>query len=159
MTEPANDGGASRPNHPPLMPHLCVAGGAAAIDFYIRAFGARELMRLAGPDGRLLNAAVEINGAMVMLADEYPEMGGLGPKALGGTPVTLHLSVSDADAAIARAADAGATVVMPAADMFWGDRYGIVEDPFGHRWSIAHPVAPKFGADLEAAAAAAMQQA
>jgi PhnB protein len=147
-----------QPAPPPLTPHLCVAGAAEAIDFYVRGFGARELMRLPGPDGRLMHAAVEINGAMVMLNDEYPEMDDLGPKAIGGTAVTFHLSVPDADAAIAKAEAAGAKVVMPAEDMFWGDRYGLVEDPFGHRWAFAHPIAPKFGAELEAAAAAAMQQ-
>jgi PhnB protein len=146
------------PTQPPLTPHLCVAGAAAAIDFYTKAFGARELMRLPGPDGRLMHAAIEVNGAMVMLNDEYPEMGGRGPAAIGGTAVTLHLAVPDADAAIERAAAAGATVVMPAADMFWGDRYGVVEDPFGHRWSLAHPVKPMSGAELEAAAAEAMHQ-
>jgi len=140
-----------------VTPHICVDGAAAALDFYARAFGAEELMRLPGPDGRLLHAAIRVNGAMVMIADYYPEMGAHHPKSLGGTPVTLHLSVPDADAAIARAEAAGATVVMPAQLMFWGDRYGMVRDPFGHDWAFATPVEPKYGAELEAAARNAMQ--
>jgi PhnB protein len=143
------------PPMPPLTPHLCVAGAADAIDFYARAFGATELMRLPGQDGRLMHAAILLNGAMVMLNDEYPDMGGLGPKARGGTSVTLHLVVADADAAAARAVAAGATVVVPVADQFWGDRYGIVADPFGHHWALAHPLRQMSVADLAAAAGSA----
>lgn len=126
--------------HQAVMPHLCVAGAAEAIDFYVRAFGATEMMRLPGPDGRLLHAAVSINGATVMLADEYPEMEGYGPAHWGGTAVTLHMPVPDVDAAVARAVEAGATLVMPVSDQFWGDRYGMIRDPFGHLWSLATPV-------------------
>ena len=122
---------------PSLTPHIVCRGAAKAIDFYKKAFGAVELMRLPGPDGRLMHAAVQINGAMVMLNDEMPEHKALSPLALKGTPVTLHLNVPDVDAVFARAVKAGATVTMPVADMFWGDRYGIVTDPFGHSWSIA----------------------
>lgn len=125
---------------PGLAPHIVCDGAADAIEFYKQAFGAEEMMRLAGPDGRIMHAAILVNGAMVMLVDEMKEMGALGPNALGGTPVTLHLNVADADTAIDRAAKAGATVVMPAADAFWGDRYGQVKDPWGHMWSIAHPL-------------------
>lgn len=128
------------PTMPPLAPHLVCDGAADAIVFYKQAFGAEEVLRLPGPNGKLMHAAVLINGATVMLVDEMKEMAALGPKALGGTPVTLHLYVADADAAIDRAASAGATVVMPATDMFWGDRYGQVQDPWGHMWSIAHPL-------------------
>ena len=110
---------------------------AAAIDFYKSAFGAVEMMRLPGPNGKLANACVGICSLPVMLADECPEHGMLGPKALGGTTVTIHLIVEDVDASIARAEKAGAKIIMPAADMFWGDRYGVIEDPCGHRWSIA----------------------
>jgi PhnB protein len=130
----------TQPGHQPIMPHLNVAGAALAIDFYVRAFGATEMMRLPGPDGRLLHAAVQINGAIVMLADEYPEMEGFGPAHWGGTAVTLHMLVPDVDAAVARAVDAGATLVMPVSDQFWGDRYGMIRDPFGHQWSLATPV-------------------
>lgn len=125
---------------PGLAPHIVCAGAADAIEFYKKAFGAQEMMRMPGPDGKLMHAAVIINGAVVMMVDENPQWGIVGPKTLGGTPVTLHLNVANADEAIARAAAAGATVKMPAADQFWGDRYGIVEDPWGHNWSIAHPL-------------------
>lgn len=121
-----------------VTPHLICADASGALDFYRRAFGAREHSRLPGADGRLMHAAMQIGDSMVMLVDEMPEWGALGPKSRQGTSVTLHLSVEDADATIAQAVDAGATVVMPAEDAFWGDRYGIVEDPYGHRWSIAH---------------------
>jgi PhnB protein len=124
-------------NKPSLSPHLVVRGAAKAIDFYKKAFGAVEMMRLPGPDGRMMHAAVQLNGAVVMLVDEMPEHGALSPLSLKGSPVTLHLNVEDVDAAFAQAVKAGATVVMPVDDMFWGDRYGIVKDPFGHSWSIA----------------------
>jgi uncharacterized glyoxalase superfamily protein PhnB len=120
-----------------LSPHLVCAGAADAIKFYKKAFGAVEMMRLPGRDGKLAHAAVAINGASVMLVDEFPEMCNTSPATLKGTPVTLHLVVDDVDAFTARAIKAGAKVIMPAADMFWGDRYGVIEDPFGHRWSIA----------------------
>jgi PhnB protein len=121
----------------PLMPHLVCAGAAKAIDFYKKAFGATELMRLPGKDGKLMHASVDINGACVMLVDEMREWGALSPRSLKGTPVTVHLNVDDVDAVFKRAVKAGATAIMPVADMFWGDRYGVIEDPFGHRWSIA----------------------
>ena len=120
-----------------LTPYLVCRGAAAAIDFYGRAFGAIELFRLPGPDGRLMHACVRIGDSQLFLADEMPEHGALGPQALKGTPVTLHLQVEDADAVFARAVQAGATVSMPLADMFWGDRFGQVTDPFGHHWSVA----------------------
>lgn len=120
-----------------LTPHLICAGAAAAIDFYQRAFNASEQFRLPMPDGRLAHACLAIGDSTLMLVDEMPEHGALGPKVLKGTSVCLHLYVPDTDAAIAKAVAAGATVTMPAADMFWGDRYGQVEDPFGHRWSLA----------------------
>lgn len=140
---------------PSLTPHLVCDGASDAILFYKKAFGATEMMRLPGANGRLLHAAVDINGAMVMLVDENRDHGMLGPKALKGSPVTLHLKVADADAAIKRAADAGAKVVLPAADMFWGDRYGQVEDPFGHRWAIASQVRAMSADEIKAAAAKA----
>lgn len=120
-----------------LTPHLVCADAAKAIDFYIAAFGAVETMRLPGPNGKLMHAAVRIGDSMLMLADEWPDMGSVGPKALGGSPVTIHLNVPDVDATVAQAVAAGATLTMPVADMFWGDRYGQLEDPFGHRWSVA----------------------
>jgi PhnB protein len=118
-------------------PHLVVDGAAQAIDFYARAFGAEELTRLPGPDGRLMYGCVQIAGQTVMLVDENRQYGMLSPTALGGSAVTLHLEVPDVDAAFARAVAAGATVTMPVADQFWGDRYGVLKDPFGHSWSLA----------------------
>ena len=120
-----------------ITPHLVCDGAAQAIDFYVKAFGAVELSRLPGPGGKLMHAMVRIGDSMLMLVDEFPEMGAKGPKALDGSPVTIHLYVEDVDAAFARAVAAGATVRMPLADMFWGDRYGQVQDPFGHLWSMA----------------------
>src|SRR6186997_3404799 len=120
-----------------VTPHLIVDGAARAIEFYKAAFGATEEMRLPAPDGKLMHARLRIGGAAVMLVDEMPHCNALGPKTLKGTPVTIHLFVEDADAVFARAAKAGASALMPPADMFWGDRYGVVTDPFGHRWSIA----------------------
>jgi PhnB protein len=122
-----------------LSPHLVCAGAADAIDFYKAAFGAVERMRLPGPDGKLMHGTVVINGSSVMLVDENLDFGMRSPKTLGGTSVTIHLIVPDADAWVARAVEAGATVTMPVADMSWGDRYGVVEDPFGHSWALATP--------------------
>ncbi|HXM81808.1 MAG TPA: VOC family protein [Burkholderiales bacterium] len=119
-----------------VTPHLVCAGAANAIEFYKKAFGAVELARLPGSQGRLMHAAIRIGDSTVMLADEMPEWGSLGPKALKGSPVTIHLYVDDADAFVARAVKAGAKVTMPVDDMFWGDRYGKLEDPFGHHWSV-----------------------
>jgi uncharacterized glyoxalase superfamily protein PhnB len=120
-----------------LTPHLVCAGGADAIEFYKKAFGAVELSRLPGPGGKLMHAALRIGDSVLMLTDEFPEWGSFGPKALKGTSVTIHLYVEDVDAAVAQAAAAGAKITLPISDMFWGDRYGQVEDPFGHRWSVA----------------------
>lgn len=120
-----------------LTPHLIVAGAADAIEFYKKAFGAVELMRLPGPDGRLMHASVRIGDSALMLVDEMPEYGALGPRALKGSPITIHLYSTDVDATVAQAVAAGAKVTMPVAEMFWGDRYGQLEDPFGHRWSVA----------------------
>ena len=128
---------------PAVSPHLVVGDAAAAFAFYVEAFGAVELGRVPGPDGRLFHAALQINGSTVLLNDDFPEMSGgksMTPTSLGGTPVTLHLTVTDVDAKFQRALDAGATVVAPLEDQFWGDRYGIVADPFGHHWSLGQPV-------------------
>lgn len=119
-----------------VTPHLVCAGAANAIEFYKKAFGAVEESRLAGPGGKIMHAMIRIGGAGIMLNDEMPEWGVLGPKALKGSPVTIHLYVDDTDATVARAVKAGAKVTMPVADQFWGDRYGKIEDPFGHQWSI-----------------------
>jgi uncharacterized glyoxalase superfamily protein PhnB len=123
-----------------LIPHLVCSPCAEAIEFYKKAFGAEEMDRAPAPDGRIMHAAIRIGGHPVFLVDDFPEYcGGKSqtPKALGGTPVTIHRYVDNCDVAIERAQKAGATVQMPAADMFWGDRYGVVVDPFGHSWSFA----------------------
>lgn len=120
-----------------LTPHLVCAGAAAAIDFYVKAFDAVELARLPGPNGKLMHAMVKIGDSPLMLFDEVPEWGSRSPLTLKGTPVIIHMYVRDVDAAIAQAVAAGATLTMPATDMFWGDRYGQITDPFGHQWSLA----------------------
>lgn len=140
-----------------VSPHLVCTGAAAAIEFYREAFGATCSIRVPGPDGRLIHACVEIQGAPVMLVDEHPEMGSVSPTSLGGTPVTIHLVVPDADKVVDRAVTAGAKLVMPVEEMFWGDRYGVVEDPFGHRWSVATPVRQLGEEEIQAAARAAFQ--
>jgi len=120
-----------------VTPHLVCDKAGEAIDFYKKAFGAVELARMPGPDGRIMHAELRIGDSPIMLADAFPEFGSQGPLALKGSPVTIHLYVNDADAAWARALEAGARPTMELADMFWGDRYGQVADPFGHLWSIA----------------------
>ncbi len=120
-----------------LTPHLICAGAADAIGFYVAAFGAVEEVRMPGPNGGLMHAMVRIGDSPLMLVDEAVDCGMRGPKALGGSPVVIHLYVPDVDATLAQAVAAGAKVTMPASDMFWGDRYAQLEDPFGHRWSLA----------------------
>ncbi|MEO7496052.1 MAG: VOC family protein [Massilia sp.] len=138
-----------------ITPHLNCKGAAEAIDFYKKAFGATEFGRVAGNDGRLLNAMLKIGDSPLMLVDEFPEWGGTSPATLGGSPVTIHLQVEDCDAWFARAVEAGAEVKLPMADMFWGDRYGMVIDPFGHYWSIATHIVDKTPEQIAAAAKAA----
>jgi PhnB protein len=123
-----------------LYAYLCVANATAAIDFYGRAFGARELFRLVEPSGRVGHAELDFDGHTVMLCDEFPEYGIRAPAPGAGSPVTLHLHVDDADAAIARAVAAGATLERPASDAFYGERGGSVYDPFGHRWLLGHSI-------------------
>src|SRR5262249_4597867 len=118
-------------------PYLSIRGAAKALDFYKRAFGATEVMRLAQPDGRIGHAEVKIGDALIMLADEFPEMGFKSPQALGGSPVTIHFYVNDVDAVFKQALAAGAEARRPVADQFYGDRSGQLVDPFGHMWSIA----------------------
>lgn len=130
-------------NQPMLVPHLVVDDAAAALDFYARAFGAEEMVRMPGPDGKLIHASMRINGAMVFLNDDFPEFNdgkASTPSALGGSSVTIHLHGPDVDGRFRRALDAGATVVNPLEDQFWGDRYGVLRDPFGHQWSLAETV-------------------
>lgn len=156
LDKPSNAAQAA-PQFHTVTPHLVCAGAADAIEFYKKAFGASEIMRVPGPDGRLIHASVTIGDSIVMLVDEMKEWDALGPKARGGTSVTIHLTVPDVDAWFARAVAAGATVRMPVADMFWGDRYGMVVDPFGHAWSIATHIRDVSADEISAAAKAAAQ--
>ena len=119
-----------------VTPHLVCAGATEAIEFYQKAFGATELSRVPGENGKLMHASVRIGDSVVMLNEEMPEWGAFGPKSLKGSAVTIHLYVENADAVFEQAVAAGAKITMPLDDMFWGDRYGKVEDPFGHQWSI-----------------------
>lgn len=120
-----------------VTPYLVVAGAAAAIDFYRRAFGATELMRIPAPDGKIGHAEVRIGDSVVMLTDEAPDWQAFGPKTVGGTPVTLMVYVPDVDAVVARAVEAGAKLTRPVEDKFYGDRSGRIEDPFGHLWDVS----------------------
>lgn len=130
-TKPVPEGGRT------VTPHLVVADAAGAIAFYKKAFKAEELVRIPGPDGKIMHACIKIGDSPVFLVDENAKWGMLSPKALKGSPVTMHLQVEDADAFAARAVKAGAKLTMPVEEAFWGDRYGQIEDPFGHRWSVA----------------------
>jgi len=123
--------------YPALTPYLIVADGAGALAFYRQAFGATVRMTLQGPDGRIGHAELMIGGSLIMLADEHPAIGAVAPPTVGGTPVGLHLYVADVDAVVARAVEAGARLVHPVEDKFYGDRLGTIEDPFGHRWHIS----------------------
>lgn len=123
-----------------LAPYLVCRNARAAIEFYKQAFGAHEEFRLNGPDGSIVHCCLRVGDSPLMLTDESPQMQSFSPQHLGGTPVTIHLSVADADAAFARATAAGAKAVMPVQEMFWGARYGVLTDPFGHSWSIATQV-------------------
>ena len=123
--------------YPRVTPYLIVEGAEAAIEFYGKILGARERMRMPGPGGTIGHAELEVGDSLVMLADEFPDMGALSPKTIGGSPVTLSVYVEDVDAVFEAALDAGATSVRPLEDQFYGDRSGQFEDPSGHRWSIA----------------------
>ena len=121
-----------------VTPYLCVRDAGAAIDFYKKALGAEERCRMPGPGGQgIMHAEVKIGDSILMLSDEMPDWGHLSPQSIGNTPVTIHVFVPDVDAAIANAESHGAKVTQPPCDMFWGDRYGKIQDPFGHSWSIA----------------------
>lgn len=121
-----------------VTPHMVVRNAAHAIDFYKKAFGAEEIMRMPSPDGKsLMHAEIRIGDSPVYLCDEFPDWGSVGPQTLGGSPVTIHLYVANADQVIDRAVKAGAELTMPPMDQFWGDRYGKIKDPFGHTWGVA----------------------
>jgi PhnB protein len=124
----------------PIVAHIVVQDAEGAAAFLGEAFGAEEVSRIQVPDGRLMSVQLSIGGGLLHIADEFPEMGVLAPPTIGGTPVVLALEVEDADAVFAQAIAAGATVRQPVADMFWGDRHGQLDDPFGHRWNISQHV-------------------
>lgn len=139
-----------------LTPHLVVRDAAEAIAFYKRAFNAEEFSRMPGPDGcSIMHADLRIGSSHVFLCDEFPEMGAKSPQTLGGTPVTLHMYVEDVDTIFRQAVAAGAQVVMPLRDQFWGDRYGVLSDPYGHAWSIASHVEDLSPEQMQKRAAAA----
>jgi PhnB protein len=136
---------------PAVIPHLVVDDAAAAIEFYINAFNAVEVGRVPGPGGKLVHAALTLNGGTVYLNDDFPEFNGgksSTPTAIGGTPVTIHLEVTDVDARYQQALDAGASVIAALEDQFWGARYGILRDPFGHHWSLGQQVREVSAAEI-----------
>jgi PhnB protein len=145
--------------YPQITPYLCVDGASAAIDFYTKVFGAKERMRMPGPDGKLGHAELELGKGVIMLADEYPDMNFRSPKSIGGSPVTIHTYVDDADAVFERALNEGATSLREVADQFYGDRSGQFEDPFGHRWNVATHVEDVPPDEMEKRAAEAMEAA
>jgi uncharacterized glyoxalase superfamily protein PhnB len=120
-----------------VTPHLICAGAAEAIEFYQKAFGAVEVFRMPDSDGKLMHASIRIGDSVLMVNEENPDWGSFGPKSLKGSPVIIHLYVENVDTVFEQAVRAGAKVTMPLDDMFWGDRYGKLEDPFGHQWSIS----------------------
>ncbi len=141
-----------------LSPHIYCRGAAKALDFYKKAFGAVEISRspVPGNESKLMHSLIMIGDSSMMVVDEFPEHGAKAPPTVGGTPVTLHLYVENADATFKAAVEAGAKATMPMMDMFWGDRYGQIEDPFGHKWSIATRVRDVPPDELAKAGAAAM---
>jgi PhnB protein len=124
-------------NYPRVVPYLCVDGAGAAIEFYSSVFGATERMRMPAPGGKIGHAELQLGDSVIMLSDEFPDMGANAPKSVGGTPVTISIYVEDVDEVYRRAIDAGSTALRPVENQFYGDRSGQFEDPFGHRWSVA----------------------
>jgi PhnB protein len=123
--------------YPQITPYLTIGGASAAIDYYGKVFGAKERLRMAEPDGKIGHAELEIGDSLIMLSDEYPDRGIIGPRTIGGTPVTISIYVEDVDAIYDRAVQSGAKALRPVENQFYGDRSGQFEDPFGHRWSVA----------------------
>ena len=150
MVKPIPDG------YPRVTPYLIVDGASAAIDFYKAVLGATERMRMDAPEGKVGHAELDIGDSVIMLADEAPEMDARSPRSVGGTPVSLHVYVEDADAVFERATQAGAKAMRPMEDKFYGDRMGSFEDPFGHHWHVATHVEDVPPEEMEERAAAAM---
>jgi PhnB protein len=149
MVQPIPEG------YPRVTPYLIVHDCSAAIDFYCSVLGATERMRMGGPDGKVGHAELAIGDSLIMLADEHPEIGAVGPKSVGGTPVSLHVYVEDVDSVFQRALDAGAKERQPLEDKFYGDRSGGFEDPFGHVWHVASHVEDVSPEEMERRAAEA----
>jgi PhnB protein len=149
MVNPIPDG------YPRVTPYLIVDGGSAAIDFYTSVLGATERMRMPAPEDKVGHAELEIGDSVIMLADEAPDMDARGPRAVGGTPVSLHVYVEDADSVFERAVQAGAKALRPVEDRFYGDRSGSFEDPFGHQWHVATHVEDIPADEMKERAAAA----
>ncbi len=142
-----------------ITPYLTIRDAARAIEYYKKAFGARELVRMASPDGqRIMHAELKIGDSLLMLCDECPDMGARSPQALGGTPAALHLYVENVDQTFDQAVRAGAQPIMPVMDMFWGDRYGKLRDPFGHEWGLATHQRDLTSDEMKKAAAAAFSK-
>jgi len=144
--------------YPRVTPYLAVAGAADAIDFYTKVLGGEERVRMPGPDGKIGHAEIAFGDSVIMLADEFPDMGAKSPKSIGGTPVMIMVYVEDVDATFKKATDAGATALEPVSDKFYGDRSGTFEDPFGHRWNVSSHVEDVPPEEMEARAAKAMQE-
>ena len=142
--------------YPRVSPYLTIDGATAAIDFYSKVLGATERMRMLAPGGKVGHAELQIGDSVLMLSDQFPEMEVRGPKALGGTPVTISVYVDDVDGVFERALEAGATALRPVENQFYGDRSGQFEDPFGHRWSVATHVEDVPADEMAERAAAAM---
>jgi len=132
-----------------LSPYLVVDGAEKAIEFYKKVFGAEVVDISKGPDGKVMNAQIKIGNSMMMLNDEFPDYGAVGPLKLGGSPVTIHVSVEDVDSIWNKAVAAGVEITMPLADQFWGDRYGSFKDPFGHKWSVSTHIADPTPEEME----------
>ena len=142
--------------YPRVIPYLSVAGGSEAIDFYTQVFGAKETVRMDGPGGKVGHAELAIGDSLIMLADEFPDMGGQSPKTVGGTPVTVMVYVEDVDAVFEKALEHGASALNKVEDQFYGDRAGTFEGPFGHKWHVATHVEDVAPEEMEKRAAAAM---
>ena len=142
--------------YPQVTPYLFVDGAQAAIDFYASVFGATERMRMPGPDGKIGHAELQLGDSLLMVADEFPDMGGRSPRTVGGSPVIVSVYVEDVDTVFERAVQAGATVVRPVETQFYGDRAGQFEDPFGHQWSVATHVEDVPSDEMERRVAQAM---
>jgi PhnB protein len=136
-------------DYPRAIPYLVVDGGAKAIDFYCNVFGFTERMRMGGPDGRVGHAELSLGDAMIMLADEFPDMDAFGPSKFGGTPVSIMIYTEDVDATFAKALEKGAKALQQPEDKFYGDRSGTLDDPFGHRWTISTHVEDVSEEDME----------